>query len=123
MSKKCFTVFACIIIGFSVGFIIASLIFNGAFVDMVKYNKTFQNYLDNVENPKERDRIQRDFNRLDEWAKEQHEKDPCKTFQDYLDKPRTCAVHYLIGVPNFDVAIYLAEDGSVRWKAWLKETK
>ena len=70
--------------------------------------------------PEERERIQGEFNRLEEWEKEQAAKNPCKTFQDSLDKPNECPVHYLEGDPNFDVIIYLAEDGSVRWKAQLK---
>ena len=50
--------------------------------------------------------------------------DPCQGFQDYIDNPKECFLHYLVGRPDalpYEVVIYLAPDGDVRWMKWEKE--
>ena len=50
--------------------------------------------------------------------------DPCQGFQDYIDNPKECFLHYLVGEPDplpYEVVVYLAPDGSVRWMTWKKE--
>ena len=52
--------------------------------------------------------------------------DPCLGFQDYIDNPKECFLHYLVGEPDplpYEVVVYLAPDGSVRWMTWKKERK
>jgi len=68
----------------------------------------------------------RNFNKLEALEKkwlEWQEENPCEVFQNFLDNPNECNLHHLENSPTHEGIIYLAEDGTVRWKVWLKETE
>ena len=62
----------------------------------------------------------KDFNNLEALESKWKEENPCKSLQDYMDKPKECSVHYLEGDPKNEAVVYLAEDGTVRWMSWKK---
>jgi len=92
MSKKCFEAFAWFMIGFLVGFVGAAIL-----DDAFAIESSQESYLG------------LDYN------------GPCMVFQDYLDNPNDCSLHYLLNDPKYNGVIYLAKDGTVRWKVWPKK--